>query len=159
MENNAQKKRKFNIVDLIFILILVALVAVVAVKFLNNAKAKTASSEYVVVIHSDDIPSTALSGFKVGDKVQDDVGKTFGVITDIKTADARVHMADENGRDVLGPKEDYVSLDVTVACSGVLSENNITVSGIKYNNNASYTFICGLSKLWLRVTDIRPAGN
>ena len=80
MENNAQKKRKFNIVDLIFILILVALVAVVAVKFLNNAKAKTASSEYVVVIHSDDIPSTALSGFKVGDKVQDDVGKTFGVV-------------------------------------------------------------------------------
>ena len=159
MENSTEKKRKFNIVDLIFILVIVALIAVVAVKFITNARAKTASSDFTVVIHSDDVPVTAVEGFKVGDKVQDDVGKEFGVITDIKTGEARVHYSDSEGHDVIGPKEDFVSIDITISCSGILNDHNLTVSGIKYNNNASYTFVCGMTKLWMRVTDIQPAAG
>ena len=158
MENtNAAKKRKFNIVDLIFLLVIIAAVAVVAVKFISNAQNKTKSAEYTVVLHSDDIPATALNSFKNGDEVLDDVGKVFGRITDIQTAEAIVYGVDSAGRNVAGPKEGYVSVDITVNCSGTANDHYLTVSGIKYDSNASFTFICGQSMLWLRISDIKPA--
>ena len=157
MENTRAKKRKFNIVDLIFIIIIVALVAVVAVKLVNNAKAKTNAREYTVVLHSDDIPDTAYNGLKVGDGVLDEVGKPLGKIVDIKAGEACVYGIDSNGMTVASPKEGYVSVDVTVDVSCTPFEHYITVQGTKYYRNASYTFICGQTKLWLRVSDIQPA--
>jgi len=158
MENQVmeKKKRKFNVVDLIFILLIVAVIVVVALKFVGGARQKTQSREFYVVLHSDDLPDTALSGFKVGDKVLDENEKVFGTITEFSTGDARIHGNNSEGLDVIGPREDFSSLDVTVKVSAVESDNFLTVSGKKYNNNASFTFICGKSKLWLRVSDITP---
>jgi hypothetical protein len=156
MENKAAKKRKFNVVDLIFILFIVAIIAVVAVKLLTDAKNKAESVEYTFVLHSDDIPETALIGFKTGDGVLDETGKKFGKITDIRTGEATVHNVDANGLDVVGPKEGYVSIDITVSAKAKPGDNFLTVAGIKYYNNSSFTFICGTSKLWLRILEMTP---
>lgn len=158
METNTQKKRKFNIVDLIFILILIAAITIVAVKFLFNKSNENDNEnnkmyECILVLHSDDVPETALKDVKVGDELADEREKKIGEITDIKIAEARTHGIDSEGRDVLTPKEDYVSVDITVKAAATVNDHSLIINDIKYFNNASYTYISGVTKLWLRIAE------
>lgn len=154
METKA--KRKFNIIDLLFIILIVAVLAVVAWKFIGRAgSAKTV--EYIVTVHSDDVPNDALKGFKEGDVMLDETEKPFGTIISIKTGEARVHYSDSEGNDVVSPKEDYSELDVELRVSALKGDHFITLNGKKYSINTGFTAISGFSKIWVRISDIQPA--
>lgn len=157
-----KKKRKFNVIDIIFIVIIVAAVAVVAVKIggdlvekvKERAEKREKEAECIVVLLSDDIPLTAVKPVKVGDMVSDDRDKPFGEIIDIKVGDAKIHGTNSEGMDVISPKKEYCSVEITVKVECERDDQYITVSDIKYYNNAAYTFTCGISKMWLRLAGI-----
>ena len=150
------KKRKFNVIDVIFIVIILAVIAAVVWKFVGNTTAKTTTATYTVVLHSDDIPTDALKGFKVGDTVLDETEKEFGRIVDISTGESRVHGYDDEGRDVLSAREDYSSVDVTLEVTASGRDHFLSLNGKKYSINTSFTAICGMSKMWVRISDIQP---
>ena len=152
-----KKKRKINVIDIIFIVIIVAAIAAVGWKLAGDASKKTSAVKFTVVLHSDEMPADALKGLNVGDTVLDETEKLFGTIVSIAPADARIHGTSSDGRDVLSSKEDYISLALTLEVTAVKGEHFISLNGKKYSINTSFTAICGMSRLWLRITDITPA--
>lgn len=157
MENQTKTKRKFNIIDLIFILVIVAAVAAVGFKFLGDSATTRSSSQYVITLHSDDVPSNALKPVKVGDKMTDETGDIYlGKIDSIETGEALVYTTNSDGQICTSAKEGYESVDMTVTVTATGSEHYITIGGTKYSINHGFTARCGMSKVYLRIIDIQP---
>ena len=158
MENVQPKKRKFNVMDLIFILIIVVAIVAVAWKFVGKTREKVNTTSYVVTLHSDEVPSYALDAVKVGDTVQDETGDiTIGTITDIKTGPAVVYGVDDKGMTVGSPKDGSVSVDFTLSVNATGTGNYITIGGTKYTVNHGFTSRCGMAKIYIRISSITPA--
>ena len=160
MENatDQKKKRKFNVIDLIFILVIVAVIAVVAWTFIGRTQEKVSTSQYVLTLRCDEIPDYVLSAMKVGDTVQDETGEiTLGTITDIKTGPSVAYNPNSDGNNVASNKEGYISLDVTITANAVGSANYITIGGSKYTVYYGFTARCGMARTYFRITSITPA--
>lgn len=157
MENQTKTKRKFNIIDLIFIVIIVAAVVAVGFKFLGDASTTRSSGQYVVTLHSDDVPDPALVPVVEGAKMTDETGDIYlGKISEVVMGESIIYTTNSDGQVCTSAKEGYSSVDIKITVNAVGNDHFITVGGTKYSINHGFTARCGMSKVYLRITDIQP---
>lgn len=160
MENQTKTKRKFNIIDLIFILIIVAAVVAVGFKFLGDSTTTRSSGQYVITLHSDDVPDPALVPVVEGAKMTDETGDIYlGKISEVVKGESVIYTTNSDGQICISPKEGYSSVDIKLTVTAVGNEHFITVGGTKYSINHGFTARCGMSKVYLRITDIQPVSK
>ncbi len=160
METQNKTKRKFNIIDLIFIIIIVAAIVAVGIKFFGDASTSRSSGQYVITLHSDDVPDPALVPVVVGAKMTDETGDIYlGKVSEVTTGDALVYTTNSDGEICTSPKEGYSSVDIKVTVTATGNDHFITVGGTKYCINHGFTARCGMSKVYLRITDIQPVSK
>ena len=157
MENQTKTKRKFNIIDLIFIVIIIGAIVAVGFKFLGDASTTRSSSQYVITLHSDDVPDPALVPVVKGAKMTDETGDiSLGKIDEVIIGDSIVYTTNDAGEICTSAKEGYSSVDIKVTVTATGNEHYITIGGTKYCINHGFTARCGMSKVYLRITDIQP---
>ena len=157
MENQTKTKRKFNIIDLIFIVIIVAAVVAVGFKFFGDASTSRSSGQYVVTLHSDDVPDPALVPVVEGAKMTDETGDIYlGKISEVVMGESIIYTTNSDGQICTSAKEGYSSVDIKITVNAVGNDHFITVGGTKYSINHGFTARCGMSKVYLRITDIQP---
>lgn len=157
---NQKAKRKFNVIDLIFIVVIVVALVAVGVKFLGDNTTTRTATEYIITLHTDDAPNEALTPVKTGDTVIDEAGDiTLGKIEAVTLGQSRVYTTNSDGQMLTSVKEGYSSADITVRVTATGTSNYITIGGTKYSINHGMTTRCGMSKLYLRITDIQPVSK
>lgn len=155
---NQKTKRKFNIIDIIFIVVIVVALVAVGIKFFGDSQTARSSNEYIVTFHTDDAPTDAITPVKVGDTVIDETGNiVLGKVENVTVGESRVYTTNSEGQMLTSVKEGYSSADITVRITATGTSNYITVGGTKYSINHGMTTRVGMTKLYLRIIDIQPA--
>lgn len=137
-------KRKFNVIDLILVLLLVAAIGSVVTKIMYPDLFKTRSDAVTVsCILSTDIKKSPYAGnLKVGDSLYMGTDVYFGTVTSISSEKKSVPAKDEAPAEGESAYEQIVTYTVTVVTkldveggSYVLSDNTAVVAGrdIKLN--------------------------
>lgn len=113
---SAEKKIKFNYVDVIIILAVVALF-VFGYKFVSKSSVRTAGMPDVIfTFEVTNMDKDYKDNFSIGDEVFDAVkGEALGTVVDIDTVPATTILEDRaEGRFVLGEYEDRESVHITI---------------------------------------------
>lgn len=137
----AEKKGKFNIIDLVVIIIIIVIAAGAVYKFSGlNKTAKKVSMETVSYkMKIDALRDYSFKNFQVGDTVFDYTsGNAIGTITDIDWLDAKKPFYTKSGETIEAPIENRYDVILTI-------EAQATVSNGVYSVNKTYD-ICANSK-------------
>lgn len=155
-----QKKKKWNIVDLIVVLVLVGVAAFAAWRFFGNSggKATTGNEEpYRITFLCSETPEKVAGMIRNGDVVTDDsCYMDLGKVVDYRVDDALVYTTAADGKVVLSSKPGYQSVYVTVECEGVAEDNCVYVTGWALGCGHSMVIRVGYAKLYVWVYDMTP---
>lgn len=151
------KKIRFNIVDVVILLVIVAVVAFVGIKFFGKSDNVAAGPKtYIVSFYCEEVPSFAAEIVKVGDSVEDETKKVpLGTITAVNVGDAVVYSSDAEGKIVKSDKEGYKSILITSEVSATEFEHGIIADSIKYAVGHSVTLYAGNAKMVGKVSEIK----
>lgn len=146
-----KKKAKFNIVDLIVILvvILAAGYGVYAIAGSLGDGGETVSVEYV--IESDVIRKDVVMSVKAGDSVYAEDGTYMGRVKYCEVVKATKEGVDPHGNVVVTETEDYTLL-LTIDASAVSKKNGYSVSDYRIAMGEGYSLRC--PSLWFKGTCI-----
>lgn len=157
----SQKKTKFNIVDIIVILILVAGVVFVGVRMLgdrNPADAINDNKTYQVTLRADCVPEDVAAALVQGSACEDlDRTMDLGKLTGFTTGESVTYTTDRDGEWVSSAKSGHVS--VTLICELSASETPTGLRLGKYmlNVGRELDICCGMVQLQAVICDIAPA--
>ncbi len=137
----ANKKGKFNIIDLIVILVVVIAVGYVVYAIAGNIGdgGETVNIQYV--IESDVIQSDVVMSLSEGDAVYAEDGTYMGKIKYCEVIPASMEGVDSEGKVVLTETDDYTLL-ITVDVGAVSKKIGYTVGDCKIACGESYTLRC-----------------
>ncbi len=158
MEN---KKRKFNVIDFIVLVVVVAAVVLVAVKFVGNhitGNADTAeqTKTYLITFTSDEVRDYVTDRLAVGQPVTDDECKLdLGQVTEIRLDDSISFGTDASGQYVSSSKEGYYSLWVTAELTATGFANGVTVDGVTFGVGHTMVIRVADAKIYAVVSDIQ----
>ena len=146
-----QKKRKWNIVDLVVILVLVGVAVFAAWRFFGSSGGKAAvgnEESYRITFLCNETPEKVAEMIAKGDAVTDDsCYMDLGKVVDFKIDEARVYTTAADG---------YKSAYVTVECKGVAEDNCVYVTGWALGCGHSMVIRVGYAKLYVWVYDMTP---
>lgn len=158
-----QKKAKFNIVDIIVILILVAGIAFVGVRMFGGeepAVDNTAGggSTYHVTFHAECVREDVARTLVLGSKAENaSRNMDLGTLIDFTIADAIAYGTDSNGLVVQGTKPGYVSVTLTCELTGIDQSTGLQVGQFMLNVGHSMGVRCGFTELNMIVQNIAAA--
>ena len=158
-----QKKAKFNIVDIIVILILVAGIAFVGVRMFGGEEPAVeanagAGSTYHVTFHAEcvrgDVASTLVKGSKAENASRN---MDLGTLIDFSIDEAIAYGTDSNGHVVQGTKPGYVSVTLTCELTGIDQSTGLQVGQFMLNVGHGMGVRCGFTELNMVVQNIAAA--
>lgn len=158
-----QKKAKFNIVDIIVILILIAGVAFVAVRMFGGEEPAVTSdpgtgSTYHVTFHAEcvreDVANTLVKGSKAENASRN---MDLGTLIDFSIDEAIAYGTDSKGYVVQGTKPGYVSVTLVCELTGVDQATGLQVGQFMLNVGHSMGVRCGFTEINTIVQNIAPA--
>lgn len=150
-----KKKFKFNIVDIIVILIIIAAVALVGMKFSSKDMVSTGSVQYRISFFCEDVPDFAAEIIQEGDSVTDeDKNSALGTIEKVTLGPARTYAATSDGQLKIAPKEGYNSVEVSAIVDAQEFQHGIMVNAAKYGVGHSLTLRMGKAKVYGRVSGL-----
>lgn len=151
------KKFKFNIVDVIIIVLLIC-VAVFAVRFFYDGNSgATVQETYHLTFYGEEVPDYVIPNTQIGDTVYDFDDKiTLGTVTDISSDISQTYVETPDGRMVLGPKENYSSVYITIEVLGTRTDNGVIVGGVLYSVGHSVVLYAGDGKYFMKTYRIEP---
>lgn len=166
MEN--QKKLKFNLVDVIFILVLLAGVAFVALRLsgsissaLPNSDKEKASEEYIITFYATESADYIVDHLWVGSPMTDDsITLDMGTLVDFETGPAQISSAAADGHLVISDREGYSS--VYLMCRVPAADNGFgitTADGLKLEIGHSMVLRSREAKFWVYVYDIQKLSD
>lgn len=149
--------KKFNIIDVIILLVVLAVAAFVGVKMFSNPNSSEAEPKtYIISFFCEEVPSYAADAVSVGDSVEDETKKVYlGKISEVLLDEAVVFNADAEGNTVKSTREGYKSVKITSEVQAVEFEHGIIADSIKYSIGHSVTLYAGKGKMVGRVCDIK----
>ena len=157
-----QKKAKFNIVDIIVILILVAGIAFVGVRMFGGeepaAADPTAGSTYHVTFHAECVREDVANTLVLGSKAENaSRNMDLGTLIDFTIDEAIAYGTDSKGQVVQGTKPGYVSVSLTCELTGIDQSTGLQVGQFMLNVGHNMGVRCGFTELNMIVQNIAAA--
>ncbi len=164
-----KRKHRFNIIDVVAILLVAAAVAFAVWHFTRGGGAKGNVRVTFVMQTLEDriedmIPEESerfSGGVAVGDAVFDaDTGAVIGTVTDCDSRQAQFTAVAANGVEVKTPVDGYRTLTVTCEADGVAGDGSFKVGGVVITAGKVYTLM--FPNLWCRAECIlaeAPSGK
>ena len=158
-----QKKAKFNIVDIIVILILVAGIAFVGVRMFGGEEPAVdanagAGSTYHVTFHAECVREDVANTLVLGSKSENTSrNMDLGTLIDFTIDEAIAYGTDSNGHVVQGTKPGYVSVTLTCELTGIDQSTGLQVGQFMLNVDHSMGVRCGVAELNMIVQNIAAA--
>ena len=158
-----QKKAKFNIVDIIVILILVAGIAFVGVRMFGGeepaVEANTgAGSTYHVTFHAECVREDVANTLVLGSKSENaSRNMDLGTLIDFSIDEAIAYGTDSKGNVVQGTKPGYVSVTLTCELTGIDQSTGLQVGQFMLNVGHAMGVRCGFTELNMIVQNIAAA--
>ena len=158
-----QKKAKFNIVDIIVILILVAGIAFVGVRMFGGEEPAVeanagAGSTYHVTFHAECVREDVASTLVLGSKSENTSrNMDLGTLIDFSIDEAIAYGTDSKGNVVQGTKPGYVSVTLTCELTGIDQSTGLQVGQFMLNVGHAMGVRCGFTELNMIVQNIAAA--
>ena len=158
-----QKKAKFNIVDIIVILILVAGIAFVGVRMFGGEEPAVeatagSGSTYHVTFHAECVREDVANTLVLGSKSENaSRNMDLGTLIDFSIDEAIAYGTDSNGHVVQGTKPGYVSVTLTCELTGIDQSTGLQVGQFMLNVGHSMGVRCGFTELNMIVQNIAAA--
>lgn len=158
-----QKKLKFNLVDVIVILVLVAGVAFVALRMFgsdssggSNSGDSQSGQQYIITYFTAESANYVVDHLRAGSTLTDDaIALDLGTLVDFKVGPAQVSSAAADGHLVISNKEGYSSVYLMGKVPGVDNGYGVTVDGLKLEIGHSMVVRSQEAKFWVYVYDIQ----
>lgn len=159
----SQKKAKFNIVDIIVILVLLAGVAFVAVRMFGGEEPAAAVSDpasgstYHVTFHAECVREDVANTLVVGSKAENaSRNMDLGTLVDFRLEDSIVYSVDNDGKVVKASRPDHVSVTLVCELTGVDQSTGLQVGQFMLNVGHYMSVRCGFTEIQTVVVDIAP---
>ena len=158
-----QKKAKFNIVDIIVILILVAGIAFVGVRMFGGEEPAVeanagAGSTYHVTFHAECVREDVANTLVLGSKSENaSRNMDLGTLIDFSIDEAIAYGTDSKGNVVQGTKPGYVSVTLTCELTGIDQSTGLQVGQFMLNVGHAMRVRCGFTELNMIVQNIAAA--
>ena len=158
-----QKKAKFNIVDIIVILILVAGIAFVGVRMFGGEEPAVeatagSGSTYHVTFHAECVREDVASTLVLGSKSENTSrNMDLGTLIDFSIDEAIAYGTDSKGNVVQGTKPGYVSVTLTCELTGIDQSTGLQVGQFMLNVGHAMGVRCGFTELNMIVQNIAAA--
>lgn len=148
-------KKKFNVVDVLVILVIVAAVAFVGIKFLGGGIGGSGASTYELKFFCEEVPDFAADVIKVGDKVLDEQKESdLGVVTKVELGPSYTYTTTDEGEIRCLDKPNYKSVSLTTIVEGEDYDFGMIAGSSKYGVGHSITIRVGKAKIFGRVSGI-----
>lgn len=157
-----EKKLKFNLVDVIFILVVLAGAAFVALRLSgkNMAPSGGSSEEYIITYYIADSADYIVGHLRVGSALTDDaISLDLGTLVDFETGPARINSAAADGHQVVSDREGYSSVLLMTRVRAADNGFGVTVDGLKLQVGHSMVLRSQEAKLWVYVYDIQKLSD
>ena len=163
-----QKKAKFNIVDIIVILILVAGIAFVGVKMFGgqesadpaNPSISTGTTDvpYLVTFHAESVPQEVADTLVAGSKAENSSrNMDLGTLVDFTIGESVIYSFDSEGVCVKSTKPGYVSVSLVCRVTGTQQPTGLQVGQFMLNVGHNMGVRCGNTEIVCNVWNIAPA--
>ena len=127
-------KKKFNVVDLLILLVILAAVVLAGWKLLGrsrNRSTETEDQEIVYTASYREVRRFTAQQFHEGDRIFDDTTDTYmGTIEKVEVKPYTTVETDLQGQGIRVEKTGYYTVEVTVRCPGLERENGYFLSGL-----------------------------
>ncbi len=157
-----QKKAKFNIVDILVILVLIAGAVFLGIRMFGGEEPavtpnSTVGSTYRVTFNAEcvrgDVASTLVKGSKAENASRN---MDLGYLVDFTIEDAIAYGTDAQGKVVQGTKPGYVSVTLVCELTGIDQSTGLQVGQFMLNVGHSMGVRCGFTELNMVVQNIEP---
>lgn len=151
-----KKAKKFNIIDLLFLIVVIAAIGVVAFKTTSLGTIKTPTQKYIVKYYSNDQAQFVLDKLEIGAPLMDDaLNVELGKVIDIQYDKSVNYVTTADGQILNVENPDTKSVIIVGEVDATAFPNGIKVKENKYGVGHSMTLRAGFAKLYLRVYDIQ----
>ena len=161
----SQKKVKFNIVDIIVILILIAGVAFVGVKMFGGQEPAAsadpaAGAPYLVTFRADCVPEDIAATLSVGSKAENTSrNMDLGTLVDFTTAESVTYGYDSKGNCVASEMPGHVSVTLVCRVNGSQEPTGLQVGQYMLNIGHEMGVRCGNTEINCSIWSIAPAAT
>ena len=161
----SQKKVKFNIVDIIVILVMIAGIAFVGVKMFGGQEPATsadpaAGAPYLVTFHAECVPEDIAATLSVGSKSENSSrNMDLGTLVDFTIGESVVYGYDSKGNCVASPKPGYVSVTLVCRVTGFQNPTGLQVGQYALNMGHAMGVCAGNTEISPVVCNIVPAAT
>ena len=158
-----QKKAKFNIVDIIVILILVAGIAFVGVRMFGGEEPAVeatagSGSTYHVTFHAECVREDVANTLVLGSKSENaSRNMDLGTLVDFTIDESVIYSFDSEGNCVKSTKPDYVSVTLVCRVTGTQEPTGLQVGQFMLNVGHNMGVRCGNTEINCNVWNIAPA--
>lgn len=158
-----QKKAKFNIVDLVVLVVLVAGIAFIALRMFGGSPDPAVDSTtgtYRVTFTTEAVPQAVADALELGAKAENNSRNVdLGVLVDFKVAESIVYSTDSEGKMVQTTKPGWVSLRLTCELSGIQEPTGLLVGPFMLNVGHYMTIRAGNTEIPVVIVDIQPVSG
>ena len=162
-----QKKLKFNLVDVIFILVLLLGLAFVALRLSgvsltagSGIEEDSSEEEYLITFYAAESADYVVDHLQTGSQLTDDsITLDLGTLVDFETGPARVSSAAADGHLVISDKEGSSSVYLMSRVRGKDNGFGVTVDGLKLEIGHSMVVRSREAKLWVYVYEIQKLND
>lgn len=157
-----QKKAKFNVVDIIVIILLIAGIAFVGVRMFGGEEAAAADpatgDTFRVTFYAESVPE-AVAATLVQGSASENASRNMdlGTLVEFSTGESVVYSYDSKGVCVQSTKPGYVSVTLVCELTGIQQPTGLQVGQYMLNVGHSMGVRCGNTEINTIVLDIAAA--
>lgn len=156
-----QKKVKFNIVDILVILVLIAGVAFLGLRMFGGEEPAvtnpTEGSRYLVTFNCESIRTEVTDTLVKGSKAENaSRNMDLGHLVDFTVDEAVIYTTDSEGNVVKTTKEGYSSVTLVCEVTGIDQSTGLQVGQFMLNVGHGMGVRCGFTEIYCYVMDIAP---
>lgn len=160
-----QKKAKFNIVDLVVLLVLAAGIAFVAMRMFGGSEpapggADADSQLYRVTFTAESVPAAVGDALEIGAVTENNVRNVdLGTLVDFTVGESIIYTTDSEGQVVQTTKPGWVSLELVCELSGIQEPTGLHVGEFMLNIGHYMTIRAGNTEIPVVIVDIQPVSG
>lgn len=159
----SQKKAKFNIIDVLVILVLIVGIAFVGMRMFGGDDSTTSTSDpsaetFYVTFVAESVPEAVSLHLETGLKAENNSrNMDLGTVYDFTVSESRNYIALESGEYAVASKPGYVQITLTCELTGVQQGTGLLVGEFMLNVGHYMTVRAGNTEMYCYVADIQAA--